>query len=109
MVEWNSLATAVGGVPPEAGKTVSLIEKSMWYVYVLKSEKNGRYYIGHTQNLDERLRMHNSGKTKSPKGYLPVNIIHTEVLETKQDAYKREMQIKSYKGGNAFKKIISNY
>lgn len=33
--------------------------------------------------------------------------VHTEEFITKTDALKRELEIKSYKGGNAFKKLIN--
>ena len=78
----------------------------MWYVYILKSLKTDRYYIGHTENLEKRLRQHNSGKTRSLKAYLPFEIIHSEKHDTKQEAYSRERRIKSYKGGEAFKRLI---
>jgi len=80
----------------------------MWYVYILKSEKTGRYYIGHTADLKKRLNQHNSGKTKSLKAYLPLALIYSEKTPNRQDAYLRERQIKSYKGGEAFKRLIRN-
>jgi putative endonuclease len=33
----------------------------MYYTYVLKSEKNGRHYIGSTDDLKRRIKEHNSG------------------------------------------------
>ena len=78
----------------------------MWYVYILQSEKTGRYYTGHTENLEKRLREHNSGKTRSLKAHLPIRIVYSEVCLTKQDAYRRERQIKRYKGGEAFKQLV---
>ncbi|MFH1286139.1 MAG: GIY-YIG nuclease family protein [Candidatus Magasanikbacteria bacterium] len=78
----------------------------MYTVYILESQKTKRYYIGHCQDLSVRLSRHNSGKVKSTKAYLPWRVIHTEEIETRSDAYKREMQIKRYKGGNAFKQLI---
>ena len=78
----------------------------MYCVYILKSLKSKRYYIGHTGNLQRRLTEHNSGKTKSTKGYVPWIIVHTEIYKTKSEAYKREKEIKSYKSGIKFKKLI---
>ncbi|WP_367119222.1 GIY-YIG nuclease family protein, partial [uncultured Mucilaginibacter sp.] len=34
----------------------------MFYTYILQSTKSGRYYIGHTSNIEERLERHNTGK-----------------------------------------------
>jgi len=72
----------------------------------LKSEKNGRHYIGHTGDLKRRLAQHNSGQVKSTRAYLPWKLIYTEAFVDKKLAYAREMQIKSYKGGAAFKSLI---
>ncbi|WP_420846908.1 GIY-YIG nuclease family protein [Mucilaginibacter straminoryzae] len=32
-----------------------------FYTYILQSQKNSRFYVGHTANLDERLNRHNNG------------------------------------------------
>ena len=79
----------------------------MFYVYILQSEKNGRYYIGYTSNLADRLRHHNSGANKSTKPHRPWKLIYHESYEDKKSAWLREEQIKSYKGGEAFKKLIN--
>ncbi len=52
--------------------------------------------------------LHNLGKVKSTKFYKPWKVIYTETFNTKPEAYKREQQIKSYKSGEAFKKLIEN-
>lgn len=82
------------------------LSSCMWIVYILQSEKFGRYYIGHTANLEKRILDHNSGKTRSTKGYAPYSLVYKEEFSTKSEAYKREMQIKRYKGGVAFKKLV---
>ena len=51
-----------------------------YYAYVLKSEIDGRLYKGYTHDLENRLKEHNSGKTKSTKGYAPWNLIYFEVV-----------------------------
>ncbi|MBI4812368.1 GIY-YIG nuclease family protein [Candidatus Falkowbacteria bacterium] len=78
----------------------------MFYVYILKSLLNSRYYVGMTSNLEKRVRQHNSGKTISTKGGVPWRLVHQETYQTRADAWRRERQIKSYKGGEAFKKLI---
>jgi len=79
----------------------------MYYLYIIQSLSNKRYYIGHTKNLNIRFRQHNSGKVKSTKSGIPWKIIYIEQYQTKAEAYKRELQIKSYKGGRAFKTLIN--
>ena len=78
----------------------------MHTVYILYSEFLSRYYTGHCQNLSIRLARHNKGLVKSTKSGVPWKIIYIEQFLTKQEAYKRELQIKKYKGGRAFKELI---
>jgi putative endonuclease len=77
-------------------------------VYIIKSLKDGRNYIGSTSNFQRRFADHNTGKVKSTKNRLPFELIYTEHYETKTEALKREKQIKSYKGGEAMKKLLMN-
>jgi len=77
-----------------------------YYVYILRSKKDGRHYIGSTSDVERRLAWHNAGKQRSTKSRTPFVIVHTEVFDNKTEALKREKQIKSYKGGNAFKALL---
>ncbi len=78
----------------------------MYKVYILQSNKNKKYYIGYSSNLDKRIKQHNLGLNISTKSGVPWNIIYTEVYDNKKDAWLREHQIKSYKGGEAFKNLL---
>ena len=80
---------------------------SMFYVYIIRSIKFGKFYIGIAQNLEKRLTCHNRGSTQSTKSYRPYQLLYFEKYNTKSEALKREKQIKSYKGGRAFKLLIS--
>ena len=70
----------------------------MYYVYVLKSLRNNRFYTGSTNNLQRRLIEHNSGKSKYTKLTRPFQLIHTETYLTRKDAVRREMALKSGQG-----------
>jgi len=78
----------------------------MFKVYILKSSIKERYYIGCTSELDARLRLHNAGKVSSTKAYKSWTVTYFEKFRNRRDAFSRERQIKSYKGGVAFKKLI---
>lgn len=78
----------------------------MYKVYILKSEKFGRYYIGHTKDLENRIERHNQGKVRSTKAYRFWNLVYSENFENKKEACKREMEIKSFKSGLAFKSLL---
>ena len=78
-----------------------------YHVYILYSTALYRYYIGHTVDLNERLRKHNSNH----KGYtgksLDWQIIYKENYETKVQAYAREREIKSWKSKDRIRELIA--
>ena len=78
----------------------------MFYTYIIKSLKDDSYYTGHAEDLKIRLKQHNAGKTRSTKTKTPWQMVYQEAFKTKSEAYRRELQIKKYKGGKAFKKLI---
>ncbi|HEX2934427.1 MAG TPA: GIY-YIG nuclease family protein [Bacteroidales bacterium] len=77
-----------------------------YFVYILRSLKDNKYYIGSTSDIEARLNYHNAGKQRSTKHRIPFVLVYSETFESKTDALKREKQIKSFKGGVAFKKLI---
>ena len=78
----------------------------LYFVYILQSEKDGRYYIGSASDVNKRLKFHNAGLQRSTRHRIPFTLIYSEELPNKSTALKREKVIKSYKGGLAFKKLI---
>ena len=80
----------------------------MFYVYVLRSEKNGDVYIGSCSDLRVRFNRHNDGKVKSTKGYRPWKLIYYEAYRNKKDATKRERQLKGHKAKSDLRIKIEN-
>lgn len=78
----------------------------MFTTYILKNNLTRRHYIGSTNNIKRRLSEHNRGQTKSTRQKGVWKIVYTEKYDSEIEAKRRESQIKSYKGGNAFKKLI---
>jgi putative endonuclease len=78
------------------------------YLYILKSSESNRYYVGITSlGPIVRLGYHNLGMVKSTKAHMPWKLLHSEKFKDYKSARTREKQIKSWKGGNAFKKLIA--
>lgn len=77
-----------------------------YYMYIIKSLNTGRYYIGSAENIEKRLQRHNKGGNKSTKNGIPWELVYSEEFENRKDAYRREMKVKSYKSGEAFKKLL---
>ena len=80
----------------------------MFYVYVLKSVSNWRFYVGMTGNLENRLKEHNAGYTKSTKGYRPLELFFFETYSTSVEAREREKYLKSGVGKEYIKQKWSN-
>jgi putative endonuclease len=78
----------------------------MFLTYIIWSDRLKRYYIGSTNDIDKRLKEHNYGKSKFTKKGIPWKLIKIEKLKSRQEAYKREFIIKSFKGGIQFKHLI---
>ncbi|MCX2744460.1 GIY-YIG nuclease family protein [Mangrovivirga sp. M17] len=71
----------------------------MFTVYVLYSEQYDKLYIGYTSDLEDRILSHNQKATKGfTIRYRPWKLIHTEELDSKTLAIKREKQLKSSRG-----------
>ena len=78
----------------------------MYYVYVLKSEIDGRLYKGMTNDLDRRIKEHNSGKHKSTKGYKPWKLVYSEEVQNRLEAREREKYFKSGIGREYLKRLV---
>ena len=66
----------------------------MNYTYILRCA-DGTYYTGWTNDLDKRLAAHNAGRGgKYTRTRLPVELIYHEEFATKEEAMRREWQIK---------------
>ncbi len=79
----------------------------MYYVYVLESLVNYRLYTGSTNDLDRRLIEHNTGISKYTKKTAPFELVYQETYNTRREAFKREMYLKTGIGREFVKKILS--
>lgn len=77
----------------------------MYTVYAIKSQKDGRIYVGLTANLVRRLIDHNKGRVFSTKGFTPWVLIYTEKTNTRLEARIREKYLKSGSGKEFLKSL----
>jgi putative endonuclease len=75
----------------------------MYYAYVLQSMADGRLYKGHCENIENRLKEHNAGKTKSTEGYVPWKLVYFETFKSRDEAIEREKYFKTGKGRDYLK------
>ena len=75
----------------------------MFFTYILKSEKDNTYYYGSTNNLEDRLKNHNSGKVRYTKGHLPYKLHYFEEFKSRSESMQRERFFKTIEGYNWLK------
>lgn len=92
---------------PDAIKEMVAGKTFMNYVYVLQN-KEGRWYIGQTDNLEMRLSRHNNNQVKSTKNRGPWQIIYTESFDSRAKAMQREEYLKSGRGRSFLKNKFKN-
>ncbi|MBI4974174.1 GIY-YIG nuclease family protein [Candidatus Roizmanbacteria bacterium] len=81
----------------------------MYYVYVLKSQKDRQLYTGYSSDLRSRLNDHNNGKVDITKHRRPFSLIYYEAYLHQQDATAREKYLKTQWGRNYLKRTLKNY
>ena len=76
------------------------------FTYILESS-DGSFYTGWTNNLERRVKTHNTGKgAKYTKSRRPVKLVYFESFSTKQEAMRREWEIKQLKRQQKEKMIM---
>ncbi len=78
-----------------------------FYVYVLRSLRDGRLYTGMTSNLDQRLKQHNAGQTKSLRHRRPLTLAYSEEFATRSEAMARERFFKTPEGGALKARLVA--
>ena len=81
----------------------------MQYVYILQSTTDGYLYVGCTNDLQKRVRLHNLGKVESTRNRLPLTLVYYEAYRNKKDAFEREQFLKTGWGKRYIKKILYHY
>ena len=77
-------------------------------VYILQSLKNGRYYIGSTNNFERRFAEHSNGSVKATKNILPIKLIFKQEFTDIKTARQIEYRLKKKKSRVIIEKIISD-
>lgn len=97
-----SEASCVGSSP--ARRRMNLV---MFYVYILRSQKDGKYYIGQTENILTRLKTHNSGRVPSTKHRTPFHLVGFKTFNTRNESRWYETELK--KSASKRKSLIKEF
>jgi len=77
-------------------------------VYIIQSEKNGRYYVGSTGNFEQRLEFHNKGLVKATANIRPLLLKVFVTCDSITEAKQAEYRLKKYKRRDILEKVIKD-
>ncbi len=78
----------------------------MSWVYILQSQSSGRFYVGQTDDLEDRLVRHNEGRVPATRGRGPWIVVYVEKHATRSLACQREQEIKKQKSRTYIEHLI---
>jgi putative endonuclease len=81
----------------------------MYYVYVIRSEVDKKFYTGFSEDVFKRLEQHNSGLVTSTKRRVPFRLVYYEASVNINDAMHREKYLKTTYGKRYIKTRIKNF
>ena len=81
----------------------------MYFVYVLRSQSDKKFYTGFTTDILKRVEEHNSQKVISTSGRVPFDFVYYEYCINQNDAIHREKYLKTTYGKRYIKQRLKNY
>lgn len=87
---------------------MSLLFFMPFHVYIIYSSSLDQYYVGHTENLQDRIFRHKNSGSKSTKKANDWVLKYTEEFSTKAEAMKRELEIKGKKSRKYIERLVSS-
>ena len=81
----------------------------MWYVYILKSEINGSFQKGSTNDLDRRLKEHNNKEEIYTSKLAPWTLVWFAEKPTNTEAKSLERKLKNITSRNKLQRFIQKY
>ncbi len=104
-VFWRTVGSP-GRAPVGRILTQATANRSVYHVYILRSESDGQLYTGVTGDLKRRLGEHHRGKVRSTARRRPLVLVYSESFATKPAAMQRERFFKTPEGGARKQRLI---
>ena len=82
---------------------------TFYYIYVLRSRKDHKFYTGYTKDLKLRFKQHQLGVVDSTKQRRPIELVYFEGCLNQQDATRREKYLKTHYGKMYIKRRLKSY
>ncbi|MBI3627856.1 MAG: GIY-YIG nuclease family protein [Candidatus Sungbacteria bacterium] len=77
-----------------------------YIVYILKSERDGGIYIGHTEDLSLAMAEHEAGAKRGTKYRLPMQLVHKESVKSFKQVKMKEQYWLSREGVKEIETMI---
>ena len=77
-------------------------------VYILRSLKNERFYVGSTNNTERRVEEHNQGLVTATRFLIPLKLVRFIECESLQKARANEYRLKKYKSKKILSKVVES-
>ena len=78
----------------------------MYYTYIIQSQYDNSYYIGHSSDIKIRLEYHNQGLSRYTSKKVPWILVYIETYQTKGEASKRELFLKKQRNHSFYEQLI---
>ncbi len=78
-----------------------------FHLYILQSQSTGRFYVGQTEHLKERVAYHNANYSLSLRNRGPWKLMYSEQYEPRSEAMRREQYIKRQKDRCFIEALVS--
>jgi putative endonuclease len=86
-----------------------MMNNQYYFVYLLRSLKDGNFYTGFTRDLNKRIKEHDDGNVLSTKNRRPLILVYFECSLNQKDATRREKYLKTAWGKRYLKNRIKDY
>jgi len=78
----------------------------MYFTYIIQSQYDNSYYIGHSSDMKIRLEHHNQGLSRYTSKKIPWILVYIETFQTKGEASKRELFLKKQRNHTFYERLI---
>jgi len=78
----------------------------VFHVYILRSERTGRFHTGSCEDLADRLYRHNSGQSPATRQGVLWTVVHAEEFDTRAEAVRRERYLKTGRGRDELRSLL---
>ena len=80
----------------------------MFFTYIIQSQFDHSYYIGHSSDILKRLEYHNHGLSRYTSKKIPWELVYVETFQTKKEASKRELFLKQQRNRSFYERLLSS-